>query len=85
MQYTVPKHEPYRVGTTCKFWMRGAVLGAVADESHCPIFLPITAIHHVHVQPRHACTQWVVRSITVVALNLGPHPLPAVQYVGYGA
>jgi len=52
------------------------VLGAVADEAHSPILLPIAGIHHVHVQPSNACAQGVVRCIAAAALDFGPHSLP---------
>ena len=55
------------------------MLGAVADEAHSPILLPIAGIHHVHVQPSNACAQGVVRCVAAAALNLGPHSLPTLD------
>ena len=55
------------------------MLGAVADEAHSPILLPIAGIHHVHVQPSNACAQGVVRCVAAAALDLGSHSLPTVM------
>ena len=55
------------------------MLGAVADETHSPILLPITGIHHVHVQPSNACAQGVVRRVAAAALDLGAHTLPSLD------
>ena len=62
---------------TGQFRVGGAVLGAVADEAHGSILLPITGVHHVHVQPSDTCAQGVIRCVAAAALNLGPHSLPA--------
>ena len=53
------------------------MLGAVADEAQGALLLPITGVHHAHVQPRYARTQRVVRRVAAAALNLSPNPLPA--------
>lgn len=62
---------------TGQFRVGGAVLGAVADEAHSSILLPITGVHHVHVQPSNTCAQRVIRGVAAAALDLGPHSLPA--------
>lgn len=55
------------------------MLGAVADEAHSPILLPIAGIHHVHIQPSNACAQGVVRCVAAAALNFGAHSLPTLD------
>lgn len=62
---------------TSQFRVGGAVLGAVADEAHSSVLLPITGVHHVHVQPSDTCAQGVIRCVAAAALDLGPHSLPA--------
>ena len=64
---------------TCGLRVRGAVLGAVADETQGALLLAVTGVHHVHVQPSNARTQRVVRCVAAAALNLGTNSLPAQQ------
>ena len=64
---------------TCSLRVRGAVLGAVADEAQGAFLLAITGVHHVHVQTRYARTQRVVCCVAAAALYLGTNALPVTK------
>lgn len=67
---------------TCRLGVRGAVLGAVADETQGAFLLAIACVHHVHVQPSNAGTQWVVCRIAAAALYLSTNALPVHTQLG---